>query len=128
MPAAIACACRYQGADTVEFLYDTEREAFYFLEMNTRIQVEHPVTEMITGIDLVGAQLRLAMGERLQDEFAQSRIAAKGHAVEVRVYAENPSRNFMPSPGLLVEFELPEMEGIRLDTGYLPEAHVRLIG
>ena len=73
---------------------------------------------MITGVDLVGAQLRLVMGERLQDELAQSRIAANGHSVEVRVYAENPARNFMPSPGLLTEFELPELEGIRLDTGY----------
>ena len=114
----LACACRYQGAGTVEFLYDIDSEAFYFLEMNTRKQVDHPVTEMITGIDLVGAQLRLALGERLQDEMAQSRIAAEGHAVEVRVYAENPAKNFLPSPGLLSEFRLPEGEGIRVDTGY----------
>jgi acetyl/propionyl-CoA carboxylase alpha subunit len=115
---ALACACRYRGAGTVEFLYDTESKAFYFLEMNTRIQVEHPVTEMITGVDLVGAQLRLAMGEKLDDELAQSRIVAKGHAVEARVYAENPAKNFLPSPGLLNEFRLPEGEGIRVDTGY----------
>jgi 3-methylcrotonyl-CoA carboxylase alpha subunit len=115
---SLACACRYRGAGTVEFLYDTESKAFYFLEMNTRIQVEHPVTEMITGIDLVGAQLRLAMGEKLHDELAQSHIVAEGHAVEARVYAENPAKNFMPSPGLLSEFRLPEGEGIRVDTGY----------
>jgi len=114
----LASACSYQGAGTVEFLYDIDSAAFFFLEMNTRIQVEHPVTEMITGIDLVGAQLRLAMGERLQEEMAQPRIAAQGHAVEVRVYAENPAKNFMPSPGLLSEFKLPEGEGIRVDTGY----------
>ena len=115
---ALACACRYRGAGTVEFLYDTESEAFYFLEMNTRIQVEHPVTEMITGVDLVGAQLRLAMGEKFHDELAQSRIVATGHAVEARVYAENPAKNFLPSPGLLNELRFPEGEGIRVDSGY----------
>ncbi len=115
---ALACACRYQGAGTVEFLYDTVQQAFYFLEMNTRIQVEHPVTEMITGIDLVAAQLRLARGERLQNELSQQTIWAKGHSVEVRVYAENPAKNFMPSPGLLAEFKLPEMANIRVETGY----------
>jgi acetyl/propionyl-CoA carboxylase alpha subunit len=76
------------------------------------------VTELITGVDLVGAQLRLAMGEPLQQELAQSRIVARGHAVEARVYAENPAKNFMPSPGLLTEFRLPQGEGIRIDTGY----------
>ena len=115
---ALAQACKYQGAGTVEFLYDTQREDFYFLEMNTRIQVEHPVTEMITGVDLVAAQLRLAMGERLQEELAQDRIRAQGHSVEVRVYAENPAKNFMPSPGLLTEFGMPQMDGIRVETGY----------
>jgi 3-methylcrotonyl-CoA carboxylase alpha subunit len=115
---ALACACNYQGAGTVEFLYDTRSQEFFFLEMNTRIQVEHPVTEMITGVDLVGAQLRLALGERLQDELAQSRITSSGHAVEVRIYAENPAKNFLPCPGLLTEFRLPEGDGIRVDTGY----------
>jgi 3-methylcrotonyl-CoA carboxylase alpha subunit len=115
---ALACACNYAGAGTVEFLFDTVKQEFFFLEMNTRIQVEHPVTEMITGIDLVGAQLRLAMGEPLQAELAQERIRATGHSVEVRVYAENPMKNFMPSPGPLTEFSVPESDGIRVETGY----------
>ncbi|MDF2464297.1 MAG: acetyl-CoA carboxylase biotin carboxylase subunit [Ramlibacter sp.] len=115
---ALACACNYAGAGTVEFLFDTMKQEFFFLEMNTRIQVEHPVTEMITGIDLVGAQLRLAMGDQLHAELAQDRIRANGHSVEVRVYAENPMKNFMPSPGPLTEFSVPESEGIRVETGY----------
>jgi 3-methylcrotonyl-CoA carboxylase alpha subunit len=114
----LACACKYQGAGTVEFLYDARSEEFFFLEMNTRIQVEHPVTEMITGVDLVAAQLRLAMGERLHDELAQERIQPRGHAIEARVYAENPAKKFMPSPGLLSVMRLPSGEGIRVDTGY----------
>lgn len=115
---ALACACRYQGAGTVEFLYDTQAQEFFFLEMNTRIQVEHPVTEMITGVDLVGAQLRLALGESLQQELAQPRIRAEGHAVEVRIYAENPAKNFMPSPGLLTRLEVPQLHGLRAESGY----------
>jgi acetyl/propionyl-CoA carboxylase alpha subunit len=114
----LASACKYQGAGTVEFLYDTKTEDFFFLEMNTRIQVEHPVTEMITGVDLVAAQLRLAMGERLNDELAQSKIRPTGHAVEARVYAENPAKNFMPSPGPLSVMRLPTGDGVRVDTGY----------
>ena len=114
----LARDCRYAGAGTVEFLYDTEQQNLYFLEMNTRIQVEHPVTEMITGVDLVGAQIRLAMGESLHAELAQENIQAVGHSVEVRVYAQNPSKNFLPSPGLLMEFHLPQIDGIRVETGY----------
>jgi len=114
----LARACKYPGAGTVEFLYDTKSEEFFFLEMNTRIQVEHPVTEMITGVDLVAAQLRLAMGERLNEELAQSKIKSVGHAVEARVYAENPAKNFMPSPGPLSVMRLPSGEGVRVDTGY----------
>lgn len=115
---ALASSCHYEGAGTVEFLFDAEKREFFFLEMNTRIQVEHPITEMITGVDLVGAQLRLAMGERLQSELAQSGIRIDGHSVEVRVYAENPAKNFLPSPGTLTEFHVPQGDGIRIETGY----------
>jgi len=114
----LAQACRYEGAGTVEFLYDDESGEYYFLEMNTRIQVEHPVTEMITGIDLVGAQLRQAMGEDLSTELAQNRIGASGWSVEARLYAERPAKNFMPSPGPLNVMRLPQAEGLRIDTGY----------
>ena len=115
---ALAKACRYEGAGTVEFLVDADTGRFYFLEMNTRIQVEHPVTEMITGVDLVAAQLRQALGESLHGELAQSAIRASGHAVEARVYAENPAKNFLPSPGPLRVLELPRSDGVRVDCGY----------
>ena len=108
---------RYRGAGTVEFILAPDG-AFYFLEMNTRIQVEHPATEMITGLDLVGLQLRLARGEDLSDLSAPAG-GPDGHAIECRIYAENPDRNFLPSPGLLERFAPPpEGDGIRLDTGF----------
>ena len=107
---------RYRGAGTVEFILAPDGE-FYFLEMNTRIQVEHPATEMITGLDLVGLQLRLARGEDLSG-LAPPADGPHGHAIECRIYAENPDKNFLPSPGLLERFAPPpEGEGIRLDTG-----------
>ena len=107
---------RYRGAGTVEFILAPDG-AFYFLEMNTRIQVEHPATEMITGLDLVGLQLRLARGEDLSGLAAPAE-GPDGHAIECRIYAENPDKNFLPSPGLLERFTPPaEDEGIRLDTG-----------
>lgn len=114
----LACACRYEGAGTIEFLYDDDTGEYFFLEMNTRIQVEHPVTEMITRIDLVGAQIRQALGEDLSTVMAQDRIGATGWAVEARLYAERPAKNFMPSPGPLKVLELPEGPGLRIDTGY----------
>lgn len=111
----VAEACDYVGAGTVEFLLD-ENKNFYFLEMNTRLQVEHPVTELITGIDLVEQQIKVARGEKLA--FSQDDLTIKGHALELRIYAEDPMDNFMPSVGTLEVYRTPEGEGIRLDDGF----------
>jgi len=114
---ALAAEQRYRGAGTVEFVVDAESGSFYFLEMNTRIQVEHPVTEMLTGLDLVALQIRLAAGEPLA-ELEQLAVRARGHAVEARIYAENPSKNFLPSPGPLKVFGTPPVSPeLRIDTG-----------
>lgn len=114
--AAIAAArsCDYEGAGTIEFLVDKDLH-FYFMEMNTRLQVEHPVTELITGIDLVAAQIRIAEGHPLP--WQQRDLQIHGHAVESRVYAEDPSNNFLPAPGLLVQHTPPAGFGVRLDAG-----------
>lgn len=104
----------YQNAGTVEFVYDRDREDFYFLEMNTRIQVEHPVTEAITGIDLVQLQFEIAAGNPLP--FKQSEVHFSGHAIECRVNAESPEHSFRPSPGRITHWQPPEGPGIRLDT------------
>ena len=109
-------ATRYSGAGTVEFIVDAANFEFYFLEMNTRIQVEHPVTEMLTGRDLVEMQIELARGQLVPTD--QTAIKTKGHAIEARLYAENPSKKFMPSPGRLDRFQPPQGDGIRVDTGY----------
>lgn len=108
-------ACNYEGAGTVEFLLD-ENKNFYFLEMNTRLQVEHPVTEMITGIDLVKEQIKVARGEKLS--FAQSDLKIHGHSLEVRVYAEDPTNNFLPDIGKLVTYKRPQGLGVRVDDGF----------
>ncbi len=114
---ALAASQRYAGAGTVEFIVDAATFEFFFLEMNTRIQVEHPVTEMIAGHDLVALQLKLALGESL-DALTQDTIKARGHAIECRLYAENPDKMFLPSPGKLNVLELPVPSAhIRIDTG-----------
>ena len=111
----VAKACDYVGAGTVEFLLD-EAHNFYFLEMNTRLQVEHPVTEMITGIDLVEQQIRIARGEALS--FRQEDLSPQGHSIELRVYAEDPFNEFLPSVGTLSRYTSPSGTGIRVDGGY----------
>jgi len=111
----VARACDYVGAGTVEFLLDADHN-YYFLEMNTRLQVEHPVSELITGIDLVEQQIRVARGEALT--FSQEDLQITGHAVELRVYAEDPLNNFLPSVGTLTTYQKPEGPGIRVDDGY----------
>ena len=111
----VAKACDYVGAGTVEFLIDDDHN-FYFLEMNTRLQVEHPVTELITGIDLVEQQIKVANGETLS--FTQEDLKIDGHAVELRVYAEDPLNDFLPSVGNLEVYKLPEGNGIRVDNGF----------
>lgn len=110
----VAQACDYIGAGTVEFLLD-ENKKFYFLEMNTRLQVEHPVTELITGMDLVEWQIRVAKGEKLG--FEQENLKINGHALELRVYAEDPLDNFLPSVGNLEVYQTPKGNGIRVDNG-----------
>ena len=111
----VAKSCDYLSAGTVEFLLD-EKHNFYFLEMNTRLQVEHPVTELITGIDLVELQIRVARGEKLP--FKQHDLKIKGHAVELRVYAEDPLNDFLPSVGHLDVYQIPVGEHIRVDNGF----------
>lgn len=114
---ALAQACRYAGAGTVEFIVDDDSGEFFFLEMNTRIQVEHPVTEMVCGVDLVSLQLRFAAGTLSNIE--QDSIAVAGHAIECRLYAENPERMFLPSPGTLQRLQFPvSREDVRVDTGF----------
>lgn len=110
-----ARSCNYYSAGTVEFIMD-ENLNFYFLEMNTRLQVEHPVTELITGVDLVKEQIKVAAGEKLS--FKQEDLIIKGHALELRVYAEDPSNNFLPDIGVLKTYKRPQGPGVRVDDGF----------
>jgi acetyl-CoA carboxylase biotin carboxylase subunit len=111
---ALAKAVSYSGAGTVEYLYDDAADQFYFIEMNTRIQVEHPVTEAITGIDLVAEMLRIAGGEPLR--LSQDDIKVKGHAIEVRLNAEDPAKDFAPFPGKVDTLRIPGGPGVRFDS------------
>ena len=111
----VAKACNYRGAGTVEFILENDKD-FFFLEMNTRLQVEHPVTEEITGLDLVEQQIKVARGEKLA--FEQSDLKINGHALEVRVYAEDPQNGFLPDIGKLVKYKQPTGEGVRVDDGF----------
>jgi acetyl-CoA carboxylase biotin carboxylase subunit len=122
--AAVRFAQRlsYRGAGTVEFLVDVEREAFYFLEMNARIQVEHPITEAVTGVDLVAEQIAIASGNGLR--LSQAQVHTRGCALECRVNAEDPARDFQPSPGLVTEASWPAGPGIRVDTHVVTGARI----
>lgn len=128
---SLAKAVKYKGAGTVEFLYDDETHAFYFIEMNTRIQVEHPVTEMICGVDLVAEMISIAGGAKLS--VSQDQITRSGHAIEVRLNAEDPTNDFMPFPGVVGDFVAPDGPGIRFDhmlySGYaIPPFYDSLLG
>ncbi|MGE7665703.1 acetyl-CoA carboxylase biotin carboxylase subunit [Ureibacillus composti] len=113
-----AQACNYEGAGTIEFIYDYQADKFYFMEMNTRIQVEHPVTELITGVDLVQQQLKIASGEKLP--FTQDDIKINGWAIECRINAENAFKNFMPSAGKVTNYIAPGGNGVRIDSAVYP--------
>ncbi len=113
---AAAQAVHYYNAGTVEFIFDPDLASFYFLEMNTRLQVEHPVTELVTGLDLVHWQIRVAAGEPFP--FSQSHFSQRGHAIECRIYAEDPANGFLPSTGKLLQYIEPRGPGIRVDSGF----------
>ena len=121
----LAHQVHYESAGTIEFILDQDKNRFYFLEMNTRIQVEHPVTEMITGIDLVKEQIRIAAGFPLS--FSQEDVKVNGHALECRINAESPQNQFLPSPGEIIDWRPPSGENIRLDshgyTGYMVQPY-----
>lgn len=116
--AAAAKSVGYDSAGTIEFLYDQVTKEFYFMEMNTRIQVEHPVTEAITGVDLIKYQIKIAQNEKLDLE--QEKLQSRGHAIECRINAEDPDNDFSPSPGKITQLMLPGGPGVRIDSGVFP--------
>jgi acetyl-CoA carboxylase biotin carboxylase subunit len=118
-----AKACDYYNAGTIEFLMD-EKKNFYFLEMNTRLQVEHPVTEFITGIDLVKEQISIAAGNKLS--FKQDDLRINGHSIECRIYAEDPSNNFLPSTGEIFHYKAPSGNGVRVDSGFSQHSEISI--
>ena len=120
----VARAVNYVGAGTVEFLVSDIDKSFYFLEMNTRLQVEHPVTELVTGIDLVREQINVAAGKPLS--FSQDEVRLTGHAIECRIYAEDPENNFLPSPGKILRLRMPQGPGVRDDGGVYEGADVSI--
>jgi pyruvate carboxylase subunit A len=123
MGAAAVAACKaagYHNAGTVEFIFS--EGDFYFLEVNARLQVEHPVTELVTGVDLVKEQIKVAAGQRLSLE--QDEVSWTGHAIEMRINAENPARNFMPNPKKILRCVAPSGPGVRVDSGYGPGSEV----
>ena len=111
-----ARAVNYYNAGTIEFIFDPQLSTFYFLEMNTRLQVEHPITELTTGLDLVQWQIRIAAGEHFP--YSQEQLTQRGHAIECRVYAEDPANGFLPSTGKLLQYIEPRGPGIRVDSGF----------
>jgi acetyl-CoA carboxylase biotin carboxylase subunit len=124
LQAAVAFAREvgYQNLGTAEFVFDSEQDRFFFLEVNCRIQVEHPVTEAVTGLDLVALQLQIADGKALG--MAQEDVELSGHAIECRLNAEDVSRDFMPTPGTLTLFSIPDRRDLRVDSGYYAGATV----
>ena len=114
---AVARAAGYRNAGTIEFLLDPSTASFYFLEMNTRLQVEHPITEQVVGVDLVAAQIRIAAGEPLA--WSQEQLSQRGHAIELRIYAEDPLQRYLPQAGPLLLYREPVMPGIRVDSGFI---------
>ncbi|MBZ0199812.1 MAG: acetyl-CoA carboxylase biotin carboxylase subunit [Ignavibacteriaceae bacterium] len=118
-----AKACNYYNAGTIEFLMDKNKE-FYFLEMNTRLQVEHPVSEYISGLDLVKEQISIAMGNKIS--FEQNDIKINGHSIECRIYAEDAENNFMPSTGILTEYSAPSGPGVRVDAGFKRDSEISI--